>query len=416
MKQLPWQHPLDMAEKLSASSEEYMLLYSGVAKAGGNTYSYLALYPQHIMDKGGFSALSNQLGADKPTFENAWFGYLGYELLHELEIVPETRNHYIQLPDIWMAQFGLVLQFNHEKQELYQYGEGELQELSVPYPAPAVKVASLTSSMPYETYHQVIENTKEAIRNGDFYQANITHKFMGTFTAKPDAFAIFKKLCEASPSVYSSYLHTKDFTIISSSPERFLHIDAKGFMQSSPIKGTSARHKDALLDQASLDYLKTSEKERAENLMIVDLMRNDLAKTAITGTVAVNNLFEIAAYKTLYHLVSTITGIKRHDMTTLEAVKAAFPAGSMTGTPKLKAIKWCMEQENIKRGIYSGALGWFGGDGSCDLCVVIRTLVIAGNRFEFQVGGGITIDSDPETEWQETLTKAKGIMMAIGVK
>ena len=148
--------------------------------------------------------------------------------------------------------------------------------------------------------------------------------------------------------------------------------------------------------------------------MIVDLMRNDLARSSEAGSVKVEKLFEVSSYKTLHHLASTITSQKRNNISTLDAVINSFPAGSMTGAPKVSAMKFCNRQEKIKRGVYSGALGWFGGDGSCDLSVVIRTLIIHGNKFEFQVGGGITSDSDPEKEWQETIIKARGIMTALG--
>jgi len=187
-------------------------------------------------------------------------------------------------------------------------------------------------------------------------------------------------------------------------------------VETRPIKGTSPRFSTKELDEDSKKYLETSEKERAENLMIVDLMRNDLSRSCVPGSVKVERLFEISSYATLHHMASTVTGHKRDDVATIDLVKQCFPPGSMTGAPKIHAIKWCMEQEHIQRGVYSGALGWFDGDGSCELSVVIRTLVIEGNRFEFQVGGAITADSNAEREWQETMTKARGIMAALGIE
>jgi anthranilate/para-aminobenzoate synthase component I len=186
-------------------------------------------------------------------------------------------------------------------------------------------------------------------------------------------------------------------------------------MESSPVKGTAPRFADKLQDEKSREYLASSEKERAENLMIVDLMRNDFSRSCVTGSVRTERLFEISSYTTLHHMASTVVGQKRDDVSTLEAIKNCFPPGSMTGAPKIQAMKWCMEQEHIRRGVYSGALGWLGGDGSCELSVVIRTLIIQGDSFEFQVGGGITSGSDAGKEWQETITKARGIMAALGL-
>jgi anthranilate/para-aminobenzoate synthase component I len=204
-------------------------------------------------------------------------------------------------------------------------------------------------------------------------------------------------------------------SVLSSSPERFLNIDASGHMESRPIKGTAPRLVDPTQDAIIRKQLATSEKDRAENLMIVDLMRNDLARSAEPGSVEVERLFDVSSYATLHHMASTITGQKRADISTVEAVQYCFPPGSMTGAPKVRAMEWCLKHEAIRRGIYSGALGWFGGDGSCDLSVVIRTLIIEGSRFEFQVGGGIVADSSPEDEWRETMTKARGILRALGV-
>src|SRR5262249_45812905 len=156
--------------------------------------------------------------------------------------------------------------------------------------------------------------------------------------------------------------------------------------------------------------LAASEKDRAENLMIVDLMRNDLARSCEPGSVHAGQLFEVSSYATLHHMASTITGQKRQGLSTLDAVRHCFPPGSMTGAPKHRAMQWCLAHEGVQRGVYSGALGWFGGDGSCDLSVVIRTLVVQGNRFEFQAGGGIVADSEPLAEWRELLAKTRGIL------
>lgn len=269
--------------------------------------------------------------------------------------------------------------------------------------------------MPRDAYLSCVARTREAILAGDFYQANITRKFTGTWVRPANELTLFRRLVQASPSAYSACLRTPNGAIISSSPERFLFIDADGRMESRPIKGTIGRDPDPARDALLREKLASSEKDKAENLMIADLMRNDLARGAVPGSVRAEGLFSLSSHAALHHLDSTVSGRKRPEITTLEAVKRCFPPGSMTGAPKHSAMKWCLKQEGIRRGVYAGALGWFGGDGSCDLSVVIRTLVTQGSRFEFQTGGGIVADSEPEKEWRETLIKARGILAALDV-
>lgn len=255
----------------------------------------------------------------------------------------------------------------------------------------------------------------EEIRAGNLYQANLTRKFMGEFEHEADGFALFRALCDISPAAYSAYIRMQDSHIISSSPELFLKIDDRGNITVRPIKGTAPRSDDPAIDRKLRDALSDSVKDRAENLMIVDLMRNDLAKSCIPSSVRAESLYDITSHATIHHMSSTVQGCKRADINALEAVKAAFPPGSMTGAPKIKAMKLCTALEAHARGIYSGALGWFGGDGTCELSVVIRTLLVQGKTFEFQVGGGIVSDSTPQAELEESLAKAKALVTALNL-
>lgn len=192
-----------------------------------------------------------------------------------------------------------------------------------------------------------------------------------------------------------------------------MNIDAIGNITTRPIKGTAPRGADEKSDTELRRKLSESEKDRAENLMIVDLMRNDLARSCVTGSIKTESLFDITTHATIHHLSSTVSGKKSENYSTIEAVKSAFPPGSMTGAPKIHAMNLCSHLEQQARGVYSGAIGWFGGDGSCELSVVIRTLIIKDKKFEFQVGGGIVADSTPEKELDELINKAKGIMLAL---
>ncbi len=195
----------------------------------------------------------------------------------------------------------------------------------------------------------------------------------------------------------------------------FLKIDADGRMAARPIKGTAPRHADPAQDEASREALAASGKDRAENLMIVDLMRNDFSRSSIPGSVKAERLFEVTSHTGIHHMASTVTGQKAPGLSTLEAIMHCFPPGSMTGAPKITAMNLCSALEQDARGVYGGAIGWLGGDGSAELSVVIRTLIVSGDRFEFQVGGGIVSDSAPQREWMETMDKSRGILKALGL-
>lgn len=421
IKTLAWRNPLHIAQEASVHALHWGLLYSGQQHAHTGRYSYLGLHPLETVRGEHFSVLAARLSNNRPTLDNAWFGYLGYELLHDMEHLPHEQRHATTLPRLCFTRFGIILVFDHLLQSLVVHHEPEcplpdwLYDSDSPPPPPSVpKIAELRSSMTRSEYLDVVAATQEAIAQGQFYQANITRKFMGSWESEPNACSLFLKLCNASPAPYSAFMQMGDTAIISSSPECFISITADGRMETRPIKGTAARASDPEEDALQYHKLNNSEKDRAENLMIVDLMRNDLARSCQEGSVRVEKLFEVTTYATLHHMASTISGQKREDVSTLDAIKHCFPPGSMTGAPKIRAMEWCIEHERIQRGVYSGTLGWFGGDGSCDLSVVIRTLVVQGNHFEFQVGGGIVADSIPEKEWQETMTKARGIMHALG--
>jgi para-aminobenzoate synthetase component 1 len=230
-----------------------------------------------------------------------------------------------------------------------------------------------------------------------------------------NSFSLFCRLCSVSPAPYSAFLKYEDKAVISSSPECFIHIQADGLVEMRPIKGSAARGLSEEEDKKIADKLYNSTKDRAENLMIVDLCRNDLSRGCKPGSVKVTQLYSIEQYATVHHMVSRIQGQKKPSECAIDVVKSCFPPGSMTGAPKIKAMEYCNTLEKHQRGIYSGAIGWFGGDGSVNLSVVIRTLLIDKNLFEFQVGGGIVLDSDPELEWHETLIKARGIGHTLGI-
>jgi anthranilate/para-aminobenzoate synthase component I len=221
-------------------------------------------------------------------------------------------------------------------------------------------------------------------------------------------------LRESNPAPYGGYLKFEGLEIVSSSPEQFLKVSASGKVSSKPIKGTRPRSKDQAEDAQIANELVNNEKERAENLMIVDLMRNDLGRVCEADSIAVEKLFQIESYATVHQLVSTVTGQLRADQNATTAMAACFPGGSMTGAPKIRAVEILRELEAAPRDIYSGAFGYLGFDGSADFGMTIRTLVFEGDSASLGVGGGITIDSDPDSEFEETMLKSKALLRALG--
>jgi para-aminobenzoate synthetase component 1 len=442
-QKINWCNPLDLAYQISISNykENWIFLYSGLHKQIKNSKSYICLYPQEEIISSDFQSLTKRLKNQ----QKKYFGYFGYELKNQLEeTLKNGKKSPINLPNLWMINFGLILEFDHDKKIITTINNNDspvilseakdlrMLDKILRFTQDNMRVAqnenkqinnnidfkpkSIISNFTKSQYLQKVKTIQNHIKNGDIYQANLTRKFFGKFDKKPkNPFDIFLKLNFESSANYSSFLKLSENFIISSSPELFLRINEFGKVLSSPIKGTAKRFSDKNLDTKSKQNLQNSPKEQAENLMIVDLVRNDLSKDCIIGSVKVENLFKTSSYKTLHHLSSDISGIKKRNATNLDVIKSCFPAGSMTGAPKIKAMEICQNLEKQNRGVYSGAIGFINEE-TCELSVVIRTLIIKKNNFEFQVGGAITFDSEPNLEWQETINKAKGIAKTLGIK
>ncbi|MDA0902091.1 MAG: anthranilate synthase component I family protein [Proteobacteria bacterium] len=424
-KTLNWQNPLHIAYALSVDAtynQDWVFLYSGLSEGSNNGHSYLALFPKEQVIADDFAALTQRLAKG-----GKWFGYLGYGLKDCLEDLPKDQPSFIKLPKLWMVNFHLVLIFDHKKQQIIANYSAEsfLQKIPSPVDPTLIKkdakplgIEKMQSNFSKKQYLDKLEYIRQRISEGDLYQANLTRKFYSYLQEKEfNKFEIFLKLNQSSPANFSSFIKLGDNYIISSTPELFVKVAADGSVISSPIKGTAPRFSDPKLDQLSKEKLAKSAKEVGENLMIVDLVRNDLSRTCQIDSVKVENLFKITSYKTVHHMSSDICAIKKENFSALDVVKNAFPAGSMTGAPKIKAMEICSELERDERGVYSGAIGFFDGDDdACNLSVVIRTIIIQDNKLEFQVGGAITFDSNAQEEWQETINKAKGVAQALGIE
>lgn len=416
-RKIPWEDPLKLAKNISLSQDykdNWMFLSSGLFEEVGASKSYLALYPKTEIISENFDKLENELKQQNQRF----FGYFSYDLKNVLESLPQDENFKINLPNLWFINFHLILEFDHDQKIIncFYTDKNFLHKIPAVSDLKAsaqIKISEIQSNFTKAEYLEKVVKIKNKIVEGDLYQANLTRKFYGKIECD-NKFDIFLKLNEVSPANYSAFLKLNDNYIISSSPELFLTIDKNSKVKSSPIKGTTPRFADSKQDILSKEFLQNSTKEQSENLMIVDLVRNDLSKGCEVNSVKVDNLFKINSYKTLHHMSSDISGIKNKGMSNLDIVKNCFPPASMTGTPKLKAIEICSDLEKVKRGVYSGAIGMI-SKSECNLSVVIRTLIVQGDNFEFQVGGAITHDSDPIKEWEETINKAKGISSAINL-
>jgi len=269
----------------------------------------------------------------------------------------------------------------------------------------------LRSTFTRRGYLDAVARVRDYIIAGDIFQANLSQRLEAPL--EEDPWHLYRRLREVNPAPFAAYLEFDGVYVASASPERFLQLDCTGHVETRPIKGTRPRgispEHDAALSRALWD----SEKDRAENLMIVDLLRNDLSRCCRPGTVRVPELFALEGYRTVHHLVSTVVGELDPGRSAEDLLAAAFPGGSITGAPKVRAMEIIAELEPTRRGLYCGSIGYLSATGAMDTSIVIRTLVAAGGRVTFSVGGGIVADSDPESEYQETLQKAHALITAI---
>jgi len=368
-------------------------------------------------------------------FAGGLVGYLGYETGHAVEDLPDEGLDDLGLPDLAFMVADEVLVHDHNSGEthLLVTGRGatareaqadasvrtrEIRELlNAPIvdngtPSEENTDGKIRAQFSRDAYMEAVENCREHILAGDVFEICLTHRLEADLPFHP--WQLYKRLRKINPAPFASWLKFSDFQVVSASPERFLKLDHNRIAESRPIKGTRPRGENPWDDRKLHDELQNSEKDRSENVMIVDLVRNDLGKVAEIGSVEVPELLVVEAYATVFQLVSTIRGKLQSDFDAFDLVRACFPGGSMTGAPKIEAMKIIDDIEPVKRGIYSGAIGYFDRSGTMDLSIVIRTAVCKDGRATFGVGGAIVADSDPAQEYQETLDKARALVKALG--
>ncbi len=361
-------------------------------------------------------------------FSGGAVGVFGYELAEQLDRIALPARDDLGLPDLCLLFVDRCFAFDHVEGRLWAVGcgfdpapdrareraEAAAAELEASCGAGTAPRATPAPGDPPARSHEPQDYTKairfllERIRAGDVYQACLTRRESHRLPVAPwDAYLALR---EGNPAPFGAYLELPDVAVLGSSPERFLRVTSDGWAESRPIKGTRPRGSDPETDRALRRELVASPKDRAENLMIVDLVRNDLGRVCEIGSVHVPELMAVEAYASVFQMVSTVRGRLASGATALDAVAAAFPPGSMTGAPKLAAMELLAGLEPVRRGLYSGALGYLDVAGGCDLSVVIRTGFARDGLLHLHTGGAIVADSDPADEWTETLHKIRPLV------
>ncbi|MEO1712512.1 MAG: chorismate-binding protein [Bacteroidota bacterium] len=357
---------------------------------------------------------------------SAWqFGYLTYDLKNEIEDLQSAHPDHLAFPVLHFFEPEIVVEVIGDRARIHSIRQSptqvwaSIQAILQSEQGPSSPVlegeAKLKARLSKKEYLETIQHIREHIIEGDIYEMNFCQEFY-LEEVKLNPTRAFERLNAIGQAPFSSYFRVDDQYILCASPERFLAKRGKQII-SQPIKGTRPRHADPVIDQSYAEQLLQSEKDRAENVMIVDLVRNDFARSCQPGSVQVEELFGIYSFELVHQMISTVTGTLRPEVSFLKALKAAFPMGSMTGAPKVMTMQLIEQYERSRRGVYSGAIGYIRPDGDADFNVVIRSLLYNASKqyLSFQVGGAIVYDSQPEEEYTECLVKAKGLLETLGL-
>ena len=376
-----------------------------------------------------FALLQEQLGhkldeIPEVPFAGGALGFWSYDLGRRYHQISEAISSHDEPPEMVIGIFdwAIVVDHQHVTARLvsrlrYPETEKNLNQISARIAAVTERAAPLKTAfnvvgrirqnLGIEGYQTAFSRVKTYLKEGDCYQVNLAQRFSAQ--AKGDAFEAYRAMRISNPAPYSAYLEYPELKILCASPERFLKVQ-QGCVETKPIKGTRPRSDDAAEDRRLLEELRNHPKDRAENLMIVDLLRNDLSRSCAVGSVRTPKLFEVESFANVHHLVSTVEGRLDSEHEALDVLRDCFPGGSITGAPKLRAMQIIEELESQRRGIYCGAIGYVGFDGNMDTNIAIRTLTFKEGELSCWAGGGIVADSECEAEYQETLDKASAML------
>ncbi len=393
---------------------EVVMLESQKIDHSASKKSYVAIKAQSSIKAFQDKITVTKDGLQKTWTENPWvalkeyvndtsdwlFGFLGYDLKSFVEDVATSNKSLIDVPDLYFMTPEILIEISATGEGFFLKGTvSDFENLLVPTDTKAFGIHQ-QKSIDKQQFIEDVNCIKNRIYEGDVYEVN--YSYAHQFEFEGNAFELYRQMRERGEVPFAAYMQFEGINVCCSSPERFLRKVGRNLF-SQPIKGTIPNNESHLL--ADL----TSEKNRAENLMIVDLVRNDLNRVSEPGSVQVESLFEVQSFKTVHQLVSTITATANNDVHPVNLIEACFPMGSMTGAPKIAAMEIIEEMERYKRGLYSGAIGYFTPQRDFDFNVVIRTAIINGSTMIYPVGGAITADSEPEDEWHETLAKTEAL-------
>ena len=441
--------PLDVCERL-AHLPYPILLDSAADHDRTGRFSYFAADPVRVFEarvpddplpaaRDALRECAVEGDPALPPFQGGLAGFIGYDYGRVLERVPAPRSDDLDVPDVLLGLYDWVISWDHRAERAWLVSTGipevraagadraarradQVRELLVrpaddarpgakrPGSAEAVPAAPLRSNFTRSQYLAAVSRVREYILAGDLFQANISQRFDAPLAGPP--FELYRRLRHRSPAPYAAWLDAGRFQLMSASPERFLRLDGRT-VETRPIKGTRPRSADPARDAGLAAELSASAKDRAENVMIVDLLRNDLSRVCRPGTVRAAELLALEAHPTVYHLVSTVTGELEPGCDAFDLLRAAFPGGSITGAPKVRAMAVIAELEPSRRAAYCGSIGYVSVTGDMDTSIVIRTYLAMGGRAYFQAGGGIVADSDPAAEYEETLDKARALIESL---
>ncbi len=450
VRDLPWVAPDRAAARLARDAPDcrFVLFDSAGPLGDGARFSYLALDPVRVIadadaDAAPLDALDQALAAGHHAalppdqagfaFRGGVAGFIGYECAAAWQGVPARHApHPDDPPGLWFGLFDLVIGFDRAERrtrvQATPLGGNSARALArldwacgwlrraADDDAPADRLPTLrfAPDLTEAAYRDRVADILAYIRAGDIFQANLT---MAHVAARPpglDMAEVHARLRARNPAPFGGWLRAERFDLISASPERFIALDHAGRIETRPIKGTAPRDADAAADRARAAWLETSEKDRAENIMIVDVLRNDIGRVARLGSVRVPDLCRLTSFATVHHLVSRIEGALAPGRGPVDVLRAALPGGSITGAPKIRAMQIIAELEAARRGPYCGSMAWIGFDGAMDSNIIIRGLLATPRRLIAQAGGGIVADSDPAAEYAEMRLKLAPVLAVFG--
>jgi len=424
LKDLDWPVFLDSGGRLNGRSDVIAAAPCRKLVTRGDTTRMLGEGDTRTSREDPFSLVREALGEPAGdftplAFEGGAIGYFGYDLGRRIERLPELAKDIDGLPEMMVGIYDWVVVVDHENRQAWLVAQGRsaqtgaiwdelLERLGSPpagsFRQPLHAPHGFEAGIDRDEYRRQFARIQAWIRDGDCYQVNYTQRFDAQVAG--DGWQAYREMRALNPVPFGAFLQFDDLEILSFSPERFLKLEGRR-VTTQPIKGTRPRSENPDEDLRHKRELMQSLKDRAENLMIVDLLRNDLGRVCEPGSIGVRDLFTVESFPTVHHMISTVSGRLRDGEDAMSLLRACFPGGSITGAPKIRAMEIIEELEPARRGIYCGSIGYVGFNGDMDTSIVIRTLVRRGDRAHYWVGGGIVADSDPDEEYQECLDKAQ---------